>query len=390
MKIKGIFFLISVCVIGAVGSTLLSQEYQPEEPSIRAALEENIALSTRAELEAFVDGIMAVHLRDRNIAGATVSVVKDGKIFLAKGYGYADVKKKIPVNPETTMFRPGSVSKLVTWTAVMQLVEGGRIDLDTDVNTYLKDFKIPETFPEPITMKHLMTHTPGFEEKATGMGARTIEDLMPVGQFLQEYMPARVRPPGIITSYSNYGTALAGYIVEVLSGLPFETYVEDYIFKPLGMRHSTFRQPLPADLAEHMSVGYKFENGVFKPEEFELIHGMTPAGALSASGTDMALFMITHLQKGRFGEIRILEEETANLMHSQLFTHDPHIVGNAHGFWEMRYNDIYALEHGGDTLLFHSFLVLIPEQNTGFYVSYNSVGGGGPSRIQLVESILDR
>jgi hypothetical protein len=139
-----------------------------------------------------------------------------------------------------------------------------------------------------------------------------------------------------------------------------------------------------------MSLGYKFENGVFEADEFELIHGMTPAGSMSASGTDMARFMICHLQKGRFGEIRILEEETANLMHSQLFTHDPHIVGNAHGFWEMKYNDLYTLEHGGDIILFHSFLVLIPEHKTGIYVSYNSVGGGGPSRTQLVESILDR
>jgi hypothetical protein len=203
-------------------------------------------------------------------------------------------------------------------------------------------------------------------------------------------MPARVRPPGVITSYSNYGTALAGYIVEVVSGLPFETYVKDYIFNPLRMAHSTFVQPPPADLAEHMSVGYKYEKGVFKADEFELIHGMTPAGSMSASGTDMARFMIAHLQRGQFEDTQILEEKTANIMHSRLFTHDPHIVGNAHGFWEMNYNNVYAIEHGGDTLLFHSFLVLLLEHNAGFFVSYNSVGGGGSARIQLIESILDR
>jgi CubicO group peptidase (beta-lactamase class C family) len=390
MKRKGIFILICVFTAGAICNTLLSQEYEFEEPSIKSALEENLVLTARAELEAFVDGIMAVHLRDKHIAGATFSVVKNGEIFLAKGYGYADVENKKPVDPERTMFRPGSVSKLVTWTAVMQLVEGGKIDLNANVNSYLKEFKIPETFPEPITMEHLMTHTPGFEEKATGMAARGVKKLMPLGKFLAKYMPARVRPPGEITSYSNYSTALAGYIVEVLSGLPFEAYVKEYIFDPLGMTHSTFSQPLPSDLAEHMSVGYKFEKGVFEADEFELINGMAPAGSLSASGTDMARFMIAHLQKGRFGENRILEEETANLMHSQLFTHDPHINGNAHGFWEMTYNDLYALEHGGDTLLFHSFLVLIPEHNTGIYVSYNSVGGGGSPPNQLMKSILDR
>lgn len=390
MRKMELFILVFVFGMASICGILFSQESEDEAALITQEVEESGALSDPAELETFVDGIMAVHLRDKHIAGATFAVVKNGEIFLAKGYGYADLEKRKPVDPERTMFRPGSVSKLITWTAVMQLVEGGKIDLEADVNTYLKEFKIPETFPEPITMKHLMTHTPGFEEKATGMAARAAEDLMPIGEFLKKYMPARVRPPGVITAYSNYGTALAGYIVEVLSGLPFEAYVKEYIFNPLGMTHSTFIQPLPADLANNMSVGYKFEKGVFKADEFELIHGMTPAGSMSASGTDMARFMIAHLQKGRFGEVRILEEETANLMHSQLFTHDPNIVGNAHGFWEMRYNDIYALEHGGDTLLFHSFLVMIPEHNTGIYVSYNSVGGGGPPRAQLVESILDR
>lgn len=390
MRREGLSIWVFVFFVASICCGLFSQESENEEKLILQEPEESAVISDVADLEAFVDGIMAVHLRDKHIAGATFAVVKDGEIFMAKGYGYADLEKRKPVDPDRTMFRPGSVSKLITWTAVMQLVEGGKIDLDADVNTYLKDFKIPETFPEPITMKHLMAHTPGFEEKATGMAARTVDDLMPVGEFLKEYMPARVRPPGIITSYSNYGTALAGYIVEVLSGLPFEAYVKEYIFNPLGMTHSTFIQPPPADLADQMSVGYKFEKGVFKADEFELIHGMTPAGSMSASGADMARFMIGHLQKGRFGEIRILEEETANLMHSQLFTHDPHIVGNAHGFWEMKYNNIYALEHGGDTLLFHSFLVLIPEHNAGIYVSYNSVGGGGSPRAQLVESILDR
>ncbi len=390
MRKKGIFVLIGLLLSGAAFQTLTAQEPEPDKQKITPALGENSVLFERAEMEAFVDGIMAVHMKDNHIAGATFSCVKDGEIFLAKGYGYADVKKRKSVDPMRTMFRPGSVSKLITWTAVMQLVEQGKIDLNADVNTYLEKFKIPETFPEPITMTHLLTHTPGFEEKATGMAAHTVEDLMPLDEFLAKYMPARVRPPGVITSYSNYGTALAGYIVEVVSGFKFETYVKDNIFDPLGMTHSTFSQPLPADLAEHMSVGYKFEKGVFKADEFELIHGMTPAGSMSASGADMARFMIAHLQNGRFGENRIFSEDTAQLMHSQLFTHDPHIVGNAHGFWEMRYNNVYALEHGGDTLLFHSFLVLLLEHNIGFFVSYNSVGGGGAARTQLIEAILDR
>ncbi len=341
-----------------------------------------------AELEAFLDGIMAVHLKANHVAGAVIAVVKDGNLFFAKGYGYADFKGKKPVLADRTLFRPGSVSKLFTWTAVMQLWEQGKLDLDADVNTYLKDFKIPATYPQPITMKHLLSHTPGFEDLGTGMWANKPEDLVPLGKFLATHVPARVRPPGEVTSYSNYGTALAGYIVEILSGMPFEVYVEQYIFKPLGMEHASFREPLPAAIASDMSVGYTFKNGVFKAEDFELINGMNPAGSLSASAADMARFMIAHLQNGQYGDQRILKEETARFMHTRLFAHDPRVAGNAHGFWEADFNGLHLIEHGGDTIYFHSQLALIPEKNLGWFVSYNTPNGS--SRGELFEAFLDR
>jgi CubicO group peptidase (beta-lactamase class C family) len=341
-----------------------------------------------AELEAFIDGIMAVHLETNHVAGATIAVVKDGKLFFAKGYGYADVKNKKPVLADRTMFRPGSVSKLFTWTAVMQLYEQGKIDLDADVNTYLKDFKIPATYPQPITMNHLLSHTPGFEDLGTGMWARKVKDLSPLGKFLAAHMPARVRPPGEVTSYSNYGTALAGYIVELIAGIPFEDYIEQTIFKPLGMQHSSFREPLPAELEPDMSVAYTFKNGLLKAEDFELINGMIPAGSLSACATDMAKFMIAHLQNGQFGDHRILKEETAKFMHTRLFAHDPRIAGNAHGFWEADFNSLHMIEHGGDTFYFHSQLALIPEKNLGWFVSYNSPNG--PARGELFKAFLNR
>ncbi len=340
------------------------------------------------ELEAFLDGIMAVHLKANHIAGATISVVKDGQLFFAKGYGYADAANRKPVLADRTLFRPGSISKLFTWTSVMQLYEQGRIDLNADVNTYLKEFKVPATFPQPITMNNLLSHTPGFEEKYAGIAARTPKDLVPLGRWLATHMPARVRPPGEVTSYSNYGTALAGYIVQVVSGMPFEDYVEQNIFKPLGMEHSTFREPLPAALAPDMSVGYEFKDGLFKAEEFELLNGLLPAGSLSTCATDMARFMIAHLQNGRLGEARILKDETARFMHSRLFTNDPRVVGNAHGFWEADFNGLHLIGHGGDTVLFHSELALIPDKGLGWFVSYNSPNGA--SREQLFEAFLDR
>jgi CubicO group peptidase (beta-lactamase class C family) len=341
-----------------------------------------------AELEAFLDGIMSVQLEVNRVAGAVISVVKDGKLFFAKGYGYADVKNRKPVIADRTMFRAGSVSKLLTWTAVMQLFEQGRIDLDADVNIYLKDFKIPATYSQPITMKHLLAHTPGFEERVAGALAKNAASLMPLGKFLATHMPSRVRPPGVFTSYSNYGTMLAGYIVEVISGIPFDNYIERNIFEPLGMLNSTFREPLPDGLLPDMSAGYTYEDGAFQRQEFELFNGGSPAGALSACATDMAKFMIAHLQNGHYDDRWILKEETSGFMHSRLFTHDPRIPGNAHGFWESSFNNLRIIEHGGDTPLFHSQLVLIPEKNMGWFVSCNSPVGN--VREQLFEALLNR
>ena len=339
-----------------------------------AAVPQPAGLTDKAELEAFIDGMMAAHFPSRHIPAATIAVVKDGALFFAKGYGFADREKRIPVDPATTLIRPGSISKLFTWTAVMQLVEQGKLDLDADVNSYLKTFKIPATFPEPITMRHLLTHTPGFEDQGLGLFARDPAELKPLRESLAAKIPARVRPAGSLSSYSNYGTALAGLIVEEVSGVPFAEFVEQNILRPLGMEHSTFREPLPAELAPDMAVGYQWKKGRFEPGKFELIGNYGPAGSLSATATDMAKFMIAHLQLGRLGETRILKEETARRMHSRLYGLDPRLPGMAHGFYEMEAHGVRGIGHGGDTMLFHSELLLLPEHNVGLFVSYGSSG----------------
>lgn len=326
-----------------------------------------------AELEAFLDGVMTTQMESKHIAGAVVAVVKDGELFFDKGYGYADLEQHIPVDSERTLFRPGSVSKLFVWTAVMQLVEQNRLSLDTDVNEYL-DFTIPNTYPQPITLRHLLTHTPGFEDIGQDLFKLNAAEIRPLDEYLKTHIPARVYPPGEIGAYSNYGTALAGYIVERVSGLPFTEYVEQNIFAPLSMEHSTFRQPLPADLAADMSSGYNFSNGGYVKGAFEYVQAY-PAGSLSASALDLARFMIAHLQDGRYGQSQILQEETARQMRQQLFTHDPRLNGLAYGFLESTINGRRILSHGGDTILFHTGLFLIPEENVGLYVSTNSTGG---------------
>ena len=173
---------------------------------------------TATDVEAFLDGIVPFQLGRNDIAGATIAVVKDGKLLFAKGYGFADVQSKKPVSPQETLFRPGSISKLFTWTAIMQLYEQGKLDLDHDINEYL-DFKIPDAYGKPITLKNVMTHTPGFEEQI-----KDLFDTKPVspnlGQYLKTHIPGRIYPPGTVPAYSNYATAVAGYIVERVSGRP--------------------------------------------------------------------------------------------------------------------------------------------------------------------------
>ncbi|MGH9675828.1 MAG: serine hydrolase domain-containing protein, partial [Candidatus Acidiferrum sp.] len=248
----------------------------------------------RAELEAFLDGVLGTMLKHEHIAGATIAVVVDNKPFFSKGYGYADFTERKPVAPAATMFRIASISKLFTWTAVMQLAEQGKLDLDADVNTYLTQFKIPtRRYPQPITLKHLMSHTPGFEDHVLGLFAKTPDKLLPLGQILAKELPARVRPPNELSSYSNHGTAIAGYIVAQVSGMSWEDYVEKNILKPLEMSNTLVRQPKPEDLPAAISKGYKWEGGKYKEKGFEYVP-ISPAGCMSAAAVDMTHFMISH------------------------------------------------------------------------------------------------
>jgi len=341
---------------------------------------------TAPDLEAFLDGLVPAQIEGDDIAGAVISVVQDGHILFAKGYGFSDVEKRKPVSPSDTLFRPGSISKLFTWTSVMQLVQQGKLNLDQDVNTYL-DFTIPPAFGKPITLCNIMTHTPGFEETAKELFVADGASMRPLGEYLREHIPTRIFPPGVTPAYSNYGTAVAGYIVQRVSGKPFEQYVADNIYTPLGMTHSTFIQPLPANLAPLMSNGYERASEPAKP--FELVQAY-PAGSVSISATDICNFMIAHLQNGQFGATQILSPETAQLMHSRQFASDPRLNGMALGFYEESRNGHRIIGHGGDTVYFHSDLHLILDANVGFFVSYNSAGKEGNGRTVLFEKFLDR
>jgi CubicO group peptidase (beta-lactamase class C family) len=368
-----IAFVFALCVVG-----------QAPPPTVPGAHE-----MTAADVESFLDGIVPLQLKQNDIAGATISVVKDGKLLFAKGYGYADVQNKKPVSAQETLFRPGSISKLFTWTAIMQLYEQGKLDLDRDINDYL-DFKIPDAFGKPITLKNVLTHTPGFEEQIKDLF--TANAITPnLGQYVKTHIPGRIYPPGTVPAYSNYATAIAGYIVERVSGRPFEQYVAENIMRPLKMTHSTFSQPLPQELAPFMSSGYRL--GSDSAEPFEVVNPF-PAGSLSSTAADMAQFMIAHLQDGQLEDAKILKPETARLMHSRLFALDDAANAMCYGFYEESRNNQRIIGHGGDTVYFHSDLHLVLDQKVGFFVSYNSAGKGsglGDSpRATLWEAFLDR
>ena len=323
---------------------------------------------TAPDVAAFVDGYLPVEMDRAAVNGVAVTVVKDGQVLFARGYGTADREQRLPVTPDT-LFRIGSISKLFTWTAVMQLVEQHQLDLDADVQQYI-DFELPKTFPEPITLRRLMTHTAGFEETFHGMWASEGE-AMDLRSYLVNRIPARIYAPGAVAAYSNYGATLAGYIVQRRSGEPFDSYVQKHILQPLGMAHTTFVQPLPPELAPAMSRGY--EEGADPARAFELIR-VAPAGSVSASANDMARFMRAELADGGLDGGRILQPDTLARMQTAQWWPQPHGPAMALGFWEDGGYGVRVIGHGGDSEWFHSGLYLLPAQHVGVFVSQNSLG----------------
>jgi len=362
-------------------------EAQPATAAQPAAAAGGIVLS-KTDLDAWLDGYMPYALATGDIAGAVVAVVKDGQIVSSRGYGYADVEARKTVDPKLTLFRPGSVSKLFTWTAVMQQVEQGKIDLDADVNAYL-DFKIPAYDGKPLTMRQIMQHVGGFEEQG--------KDIMTYGpnplkfdDLLKRWVPERIFEPGTTPAYSNYATSLAGYIVQRVSGESFDDYLDKHVFAPLDMQHSTFRQPLPKALEPLMSKGY--QRASEPPIQFENV-GPAPAGSLASPGEDMAHFMIAHLNGGEYNGNRILRADTIEKMHNSPLTVLPPLNRMELGFFETNINGREVIAHLGDTQVFHTSLHLFLKDNVGFYVSFNSSGkegAVGALRGALFQDFADR
>ncbi len=346
-----ICFLVLICL------------QKPINAKTRAALNhENLAL--------FLNNFFTAELGDHELPGAAVVVVKDGVILFSEGYGYANLEENIPVLPSDTVFFVESVSKSFTATALMHMFDLGLVDLTQDVNTYLTAFQLPAAFEMPVTVADLLVHTGGFDDTDIGAYAVDENSVIPLREYLKTHFPARVMPPGEVVSYSNYGYALAGLIIEEVSGEPYTDYMQNSILKPLQMDNSSF--VINEEMEDKLALPYHINDKNFIPFTF-LFHNYSPAGGLKATPEDMANFMILHLQEGQFMNKNLVSPSAIKMMHQQQFTHHEQLPGWTFGFYEKFFNGYRIITHGGANRLGHmSELLLIPEENLGLFFAANT------------------
>jgi CubicO group peptidase (beta-lactamase class C family) len=332
-----------------------------------------------------LDRILTTQLWLYDIPGASVALVGDGRVLHLGGYGIADLDSRTLVSADQTLFGTGSVSKLLTSTAVMQLVGEGTLSLTRDVNDYLEALQLPVSWPRPVTLANLLTHTAGFEQRAFGFYARRAVDVMPLPDFLVEYLPARVYPPGEVSAYSNYGAALAGHIAARAGGLPFEQLVETRILAPLGMTRSTFHQPLPPELDADLATGYRGKADLAGHGWYQA----RPAAALRTTAADMSRFMLALLAPGRPGGTTVLAPAELDAMQQRQFGNHPAVSGLTYGLQELQRAGQRILWQPGDTLFYSAAVFLLPEPGIGLFVAYNRAGVRH-ARLELLDAILAR
>jgi CubicO group peptidase (beta-lactamase class C family) len=380
------FGLISgICVLTVFATQSLA------DTSTAPAQQPATPVLERADLEAWLDGIVPYALAQGDIAGLVLSVVKDGQVLLEKGYGYADVAAGVPMDPQRTLVRVASVSKTFAATAVMQLVEQGKLDLDRDVNEYL-DFEIPAAFGKPITLRNLLTHTAGFEETSyiRYHPPRSLRD-----HVLR--VPERIYPPGEIPAYSSYGFNLAGYIVARVAGEPFAEYAQRHLLDPLGMEHSTFLLTPPEGLRALESQKY-LRASSREPFSWEVVRQMAPegcaAGCLGTTAHDMTRFMLAHLSHA---DSPLLRAQTLQQMHASSFVPMAGAQPVALGLFRTDYNGYRVIGHSGDGEAAHAEMKLLPDQDVGIFFAMNADGatqGFLPAafgmRTMIFEHFMDR
>jgi CubicO group peptidase (beta-lactamase class C family) len=346
---------------------------------------------TEADVGPFLDEFFARELEPQQVVGAGVVIVQDGQVVAARGYGYADLEEKRPVEPENTLFPAQSVSKLFAATAVMQVYERGLVDLDADVRDYLGDVPLDSDFEQPVTLGHLLTHTAGFDDSYIGFLPRNAEDLLTVPEFLTRYRRRVIFEPGTVHAYTNYGSLLARHVVDMATGTRYEDYLVEKILRPLGMKQSSPLPP-PPEWADRVATGYLPARDGMESTRSAFPDGLvrfrTSTGTVASTVVDMARFMIAHLEGGSIEGGRILEPETVELMHRQQFAQHPLLPGATYGFFETFSGGERGIFHFGSGFGYGTMLYLLPEHRTGLYIAHSN----SASRIAeaLMAAFLER
>lgn len=363
---QSIYRIISIICLTISGSMALSQN--------------NNELT--AGLESRLDSLIQSTMENEHIPGVAFIIVKDGKTLLKKGYGYTSLGEEIArVDPDRTVFRIGSITKTFTATALLQLVDNNQVNLDVPINKYLNSFKVKSTFKKSITPAHLINHSAGFDE----LRGRVVYDStqsIPLSEFLKERL-VPLREPGLISSYSSYGIALAGLMVEEVTGMGLEAYMQKHIWEPLEMKNTSMK--LTEAIEEQVSWGYEYRNGINVPMPWEYYHTY-PASDINSTVADMGNYLLMHLNNGTFKEKTVLSTESAYKMkHPSLRVH-PKVEAFAYGFYEEDAQGFRTISHGGDMLGYASYLAMVPEENLGIFVIHHHEGTR--LRYQVLDAIL--
>jgi len=377
-KTSIIIFMATLLLILQPAST------QAQSAQIASATQNGV--TDPAELEAFMDEYLAEQMETHHIPGVVITFVKDGDVFFSKGYGYADLENQTPMDVNETLLTTASLGKAFSAVGVLQQYERGVIDLHEDIRPYITDFQLQTNFDEALTFANLLTHTDGFEARLIGVAAQNPEGLISLGDLIETYTPTQLYPPGQYMTYGDFAATLSGYLTQEVSGLSFEAYMESNILSPLGMTDSTFDQRLSDEMVARLATGYDYAEGEYHSGPVYYIRS-TPAGGLRTTAMNMNAFMLALLNGGEYQGTRILDEATTQLMHTQQFAPDSKMAGITYGLFEHFENDQRILLRDGDGVGTRSRMVLLPEQDMGFFISYNS--GDSNIRLDIISTILE-
>jgi CubicO group peptidase (beta-lactamase class C family) len=339
-----------------------------------------------AQFEAFLDAYVAEAMEADHIPGLVFTMVKDGQVFFSKGYGYANLEKQVPMHPEETVLLNASLAKAFTAVGVLQLAERGVIDLHEDVRPYFTEFPLKTNFDQPLTFANLLTNTEGFESRMIGMGARTEDDLLPLGELIETYGATQIYAPGAHLTYNDYASNLSGYLTQEISGVPFSQYMADNILLPLGMTSSAIVQSTPEELRSRLISGYEYEEGKHVPVELAYTR-YAPGGGLRTTAADMNRFMLALLNGGRYADAQILDPSSVEKMLTRQFAPHPKVAGITYGLFEHLANGHQLFFRDGDGVGTRSRMVLFPDQDLAFFVCYNA--DASALRLDIINAFLD-